>query len=238
MWEALAVMGLLMSFAAVTCATFLLFLVNARYRMPVYPVMALAGGWGIVEAARRSRKLPFTPRAALALIFLAAYAVARVDWAGFTPNVSRWHDERRRAWVAAGARDAGIADLRQWLARHPEDAAGHYNLGILLFEAGQSEAAEEAFMAAVRLDPAFSPAWYNLGLARLERGDASGAVVALERRVAASPEDAEAWHALARARRLRGDAAGFRQHLVAQQHPVLAVDRHEELGPHHVEHHL
>lgn len=206
--DATSVMLLLTLFAGVTCTTFLLFIVNARYRMPVYPALALAGGWGMVEFVRSVRFKTVGHRTLMGVAFLAIYLFARTDWADFKPNVSRWHDERRRAWTAAGMMDAGIADMRRWVAVHPEDAAGHYNLGILLYETGRADEAEQAFLRAVQADPAFTPAWYNLGLARLRRGDAAGAAEALERRVTAAPEDGDAWYALAQARRLTGDTSG------------------------------
>ena len=206
--DATAVMTLLAAFALVTCATFLLFFVNARYRMPVYPVLALAGGGGLVELIRLARLVVPRRRVFLGGLFLLIYGLCRVDGAGFTPNRSRWHDERRRAWMAAGMARAGIADLQGWLQHHPDDAPGHYNLGILLFETGHPDAAEKAFAQAVAADPSFSPAWYNLGLARLARGDAQGAVEALTRRVAVAKDDENAWYALARARRVLNDVSG------------------------------
>jgi len=206
--ESAALMALLGVFAAVTCATFLLFIVNARYRMPVYPALSLGGAWGIVELVRLGRVAGTRRRVLLAGLFLGIYLLTRVDWVGFSPNSSRWHDERRRAWLASGMASAGIADLARWLKNHPNDVAGFYNLGILLFETGQVEQAEQAFTRAVEVDADFSPAWYNLGLARLARGDGRGAVEALERRVTVEKEDGDAWYALARARRLLNDVAG------------------------------
>lgn len=56
---------------------------------------------------------------------------------------------------------------------HPERAVAHFNYGTALYEAGEREAAREAFLRAIRLSTDFSlsaDAFYNLGVMQYEMG--------------------------------------------------------------------
>lgn len=67
----------------------------------------------------------------------------------------------------AGRLDEAIKHYREALAFAPYDtyaANVHFNLGIILYRAGQPAEAEKEYREAVRADPDFYPAHYNLGL--------------------------------------------------------------------------
>ncbi len=73
---------------------------------------------------------------------------------------------------------------------------GYYNLGRLHQLQGRTEAAEEAYQRALRLDGTLAPAWNNLGLLHLERGDLQGAVAVFRRALQLSPGFVEGWNNL------------------------------------------
>lgn len=69
-------------------------------------------------------------------------------------------------------------------------ARATYDRGVHAMAAGDRKAAEAAWREAIRLDPAWQPAWYNLGtlLATMPQ-ERDAALMALERAVALDPND-------------------------------------------------
>lgn len=64
--------------------------------------------------------------------------------------------------------DSGrIAELEQKLAEKPDDIASLLELGVLQFDAGDLERAEELWTRVTELDPRNPSAWFNLGFLHL-----------------------------------------------------------------------
>ena len=71
----------------------------------------------------------------------------------------------------------------------PEIAAIHFELGLLLADMGDSEAALRALSRVVELEPQHSQAWRALGDALVQTGDAEGAARAYSQQFASSVTD-------------------------------------------------
>lgn len=98
-----------------------------------------------------------------------------------------------------GALDAAIADAQALVAAHPaRGAAGWFNLGYLLQEAGRLDEAEAALRRAVALDERLDRAWYGLGLVLIGQGRHDEAVQALKRNTELQPMSPYGWYQLAR----------------------------------------
>lgn len=137
--------GLLLSFAAVQAAALLPFFVNARFRQPLLPLLALFAAAGAAELGRRLRGGGVGAAAAPLLVLLVAGAVVNVDWLGVT-------DPRRNA---EDAYNEALIHLRGYEGR-PLDAG----------------AAEAALQRALALDPDFADAQERAGALRLSRAQA------------------------------------------------------------------
>src|SRR5579884_2102879 len=76
-------------------------------------------------------------------------------------------------FASQGRIDEALPHLARWAAVQPQSVEAHYNLGQALRDLRQQEPAAAAFRAALRLNPAFAPAWNNLGntLRDLDRPD-------------------------------------------------------------------
>lgn len=96
----------------------------------------------------------------------------------------------------AGDLDRAIARLGQAIRLAPKNAELRNTLGVLLAEAGRSEAAVSAWQLAIQLQPGCADAWFNLGRHQDARGQAQAAIASLEAAVAARPGWAAAHHAL------------------------------------------
>ncbi len=99
-----------------------------------------------------------------------------------------WHGQRKEFADAERY-------LEQAVAIEP-DAHSWFNLGYARDQLGRTEAAIEAFNAALRLKPRLDQAWYGLGLAEAKRGDHAAAVRALEQAALLEPRNPHVWHAL------------------------------------------
>lgn len=90
-----------------------------------------------------------------------------------------------------------VDSLRQLTAAWPRQAAGWFNLGYVLQQAGRHEEAGPAFERAVALDPRLDRAWYGLALVRIHQQRWQEAAEALERNTALQPLGPYGWYRLA-----------------------------------------
>jgi Flp pilus assembly protein TadD len=85
------------------------------------------------------------------------------------------------------------------VVNRPEDASGHYLLGLSAWKTGDHEGAERALRRAAELDGASVKVRTNLARVLLEQGRAQEAVVHLEQAVDLAPESHEVWRVLGNA---------------------------------------
>ena len=90
-----------------------------------------------------------------------------------------------------------IASLRQLTAAWPQQAAGWFNLGYVLQQAGRHDEAGPAFERAVALDSRLDRAWYGLALVRMAQRRFEEAAEALQRNTALQPLGPYGWYRLA-----------------------------------------
>jgi tetratricopeptide (TPR) repeat protein len=163
------------------------------------PFMLMFGGYGVKTIAEPLVAKQWRKGLGLAAVFLILFALAHIEIIPFEPDLARWHDERRQAWTATDRLEAGVADVRRWLDRHPDDPYGHYNQGVMLFDLGRYDEALDRFNTALTLKPDYDVVYYNKALALFELGRYDDSVRAFEDRLQVAPEDAEAWYGLSRA---------------------------------------
>jgi tetratricopeptide (TPR) repeat protein len=87
---------------------------------------------------------------------------------------------------------AAAAEYKEAIRLNPDDAGGHYNLGVALLEQGQNAAAAVEFKEAVRLNPDDAETHSNLGVALAEQGQNAAAVAEYKDAVRLNPDDANA----------------------------------------------
>src|SRR5262249_28980647 len=95
----------------------------------------------------------------------------------------------------------------------PGHAAAHVNLGRLLHEAGEIDAAERHYRSALAAQPADATAAFNLGVALEDVGGADQAITAYEQVVASDPGYADAYYNLGRLCESLGRRAEAIRHL-------------------------
>jgi tetratricopeptide (TPR) repeat protein len=81
---------------------------------------------------------------------------------------------------------------RGFLAREPQHAGAHANLGAVLARLGRYEEALASYETALGLNPGLTPIFYNLGLAHYRAGQYARAAEALTRFLSFAPDSAPA----------------------------------------------
>jgi tetratricopeptide (TPR) repeat protein len=117
--------------------------------------------------------------------------------------------------------DAGIAEYRRVQMYNADRAEGQANLGQLEARLGNAEAATTAYETAIRINPAFVPAYVNLADLQAHQGREAEAEKTLRRALAIEPANAAAHHALGlsliRSKRLKEALPEFRRASQLQQ---------------------
>ena len=159
---------------------------------------------------------------------LATFEDMRVRWPG-DAYVLASHAALR---AETGAVVAAIADLRVLVARHPDAAAGWFNLGFLLEQEAELAEAQSAFSLAVDLNPQLDRAWYGLGLALIRLGRHAEAIAAFKRNTELQPMSPYGWYQMARAHmdlQQPEEAARILRHLRGFE-PKVAAQLERETG--------
>jgi tetratricopeptide (TPR) repeat protein len=112
------------------------------------------------------------------------------------------------------------------IAREPEDATLHFNLGNVLREEGRAAEAAAAFARAATLDPEMAEAWFNLGCLAEAKGRLGEAARRYRDALAIEPDFADALFNLAR---LETERESFADALPLWQR-YLALDRDSRWG--------
>jgi len=182
-------------FTVIYMAGVVIFFVNARFRMPVVPLLILFGSVFILRTAPRLRRRPF-PR--LAVVLLAAAAL--VTWwpLGVTADDPAFgHFSLGNAHLEQGSLPEARAAFTRALEERPGYPQAHLNIGITWFRAGNLAAAAAAFGEELRFHPDSEKAMYNLGVVSRDTGNDADAIRWLRRALAVKPWFGEARTTLA-----------------------------------------
>jgi tetratricopeptide (TPR) repeat protein len=108
-----------------------------------------------------------------------------------------------------------MADLRRVLEADPQNAYAFFFLGVAFFEIGELEAARDAYVACLKLAPAYLGARVALSHVLRTLGDAQAALREGMTALSQAPGDPDALHAVGLAYHARGDAVSARKYLEA-----------------------
>jgi tetratricopeptide (TPR) repeat protein len=202
-WRRSSMARLLALFVFLYIASFVLFFVADRYRLPVVPLLLLFGshallwGWQKLRAREERRLLP----AGAALALLALFV--NVDWyrtaTPATRALDHWSAGNR--YKEMGRLPEALTQYRRALSLDPANADVWTNLGAVHFYAGRLTEAVGSFRRSLRLVPGDSGVYYNLALCELRLGRPGRARRLLERAVQLDPAHARARAELARLRK-------------------------------------
>ena len=107
--------------------------------------------------------------------------------------------------LRSGRLEAAAHCFRSYLARHPDDATNHNNLGVTLQRLGDAARALECYETAARLAPGNADARYNVGVIHHLQGHIGRAEHAYRRALRAEPTHPEANREYGMLRLCQGD---------------------------------
>ncbi len=142
-----------------------LFFVNSRYRVPMWPAMAILAAGGLLSLGEtlRRRSLPDT---AIALaIALGMVAISTVNWLRVEPpSFARDFFYRSLANMEKGRLEAARADARASVAIDSVAPAARFHLGNVELALGDDDVAYRHFLVASYLSPPEPRIFNNLGI--------------------------------------------------------------------------
>jgi Tfp pilus assembly protein PilF len=169
----------------------LVFFVNGRIRLPVYPVLALFGGLAVdrVIAVLRERD----GRSVLSIVLPAAAAMLVVMVPSRIPQ--SWDQEYiRLGQIAFDKRNAsGAQKYFELSLEQRKTVQGLTNLGNAYAAQGRAGQAENCYAEALRLDASWPLLHFNLGNLLYQQGRRDQAEVCWKRAVELQPGLAPAW---------------------------------------------
>lgn len=210
-----------------------MFFMNARFRLPVTPVLMIFSAYTLayITVAVRSRASGLLP--ALALVVLC-FAVVDYDFVKF--RGVRAFDEAAtyyslgEAYLESGKKAAAFDAFesahrinQRYPTRAYESLAGgvDYQLGLLYYERDLVSRSVEAFERVRPNDPAYVPSRRALAELHMRRGQAQAAITALSQILRVAPGDADALLGLAAIYKQAGDETAMAAHIdmLRRAHP-------------------
>lgn len=206
---------LLLLFLASYSAGIVLFFVNARYRVPLLPLVFLYAALAVVELIRRWREDPTAGRPRrlaiplLALLFLGLFCNANLFEVRDPNLLGTLHFNLGNHHLSK--KDFGLAEASygEALRLNPGMVDAHNNLGNICLRREAFGEAADHFTAAARLSPQNPAVHYQLGETLSRLGRLPEAAASLERALQLDPRMWQAAYQLgnAEARRENGPAA-------------------------------
>lgn len=171
-------------------ASFLPFLVAARFRVPLMPFLLLFGAYGVFHVCRSFHGRLWRQAVGWSLAWAGCFALASHSWVEYRPSLTWWHYDRGIAYGNAGKLDRAIGEYTLAIQCDPTHVEIHYELARALARQQRLEEAVEEYGETLKLNPEMVAAYNNLGivLARLNRLDEAAA--ALQQAIRRDPRDA------------------------------------------------
>lgn len=146
--------------------TIILFLVTARHRLVLIPILMILTAGGIVYLKQNFKKLKQSEIVISALILLAALVVFNQTYYDETNQGGTFQIHFNNALQYERMNDYQKAEAEYLLAyqEFPNSPTLLNNLGFVQYKLGRTNPAEQNFRQAIQLKPDYSAAYNNLGL--------------------------------------------------------------------------
>ncbi len=150
-------------------ASFILFFVNARYRIPIIPILIIFAAYGIFRLFREKDNKRFI---LLLILFFCSFFVFNANFYRITdPNPYLTEFQVAETYLSKKQYDRALRTIETSIRHDPLFAESHNLRGLILKSVGKIRKAEEEFLTAIDLDSHFAEPYINLGNLFIHRGD-------------------------------------------------------------------
>ena len=179
---------ILLLYAGIYSAGNVAFFICDRYRYPVWPVMAVLAGGGLLAGLEMLRQRRW--RGLLGVLASAGLmaAVSLPNWFGVRlPNFAQDFYFRSCAWYEKGGLTEALKDINRSVELDPYHGGAQQHRGNVLFALNRLEEASHAYQQALTLIPGDSGVWNNLGATLEAQGNTNAALRAYRRATECQP---------------------------------------------------
>lgn len=164
----------ILSFFIVYSGTIIVFFVNSRFRIPLWPGMAILSGGGVLYLLHSLRnKRPLILPLSFSILFSA---LSLINWFDIPPdNTENDLFARSRAYLERGHPERALPDIDQCLEKYPGNPRYHFLKGNILQQMGEYPLAISFYLRAIQLSPNDPSFHNNLGVAFEHAGDTESA---------------------------------------------------------------
>jgi tetratricopeptide (TPR) repeat protein len=203
-WSRRRELWLLYAWLVVTALAVAVFVVFARYRMPLVPVLMMFAGAGLVHGAVALRRRRFRPLAAAAVALTIGALVC--NWPVHHPRrpSATSYTNHGAALAAQGRYEEDLIEINKALALDPYFVDAHLAAGNTLVQLGRFDEAIKHYDEARTGDAEYGGAYRGLGNALLGLGRFDQAEDQFRQALARDPTDHPAMNGLATALARRG----------------------------------
>jgi Tfp pilus assembly protein PilF len=174
------------------------FFICDRYRYPVWPVMAVFGGGGLLAGLGMIRHRQPRQVAGLVAGMALMAALSLPNWFGAKlPSYARDFLFRSFAWYEKGHFLEALNDVNRSVELDAKDATALHHRGNVLFALNRFEEAREAYAQTLIISPGEAGAWNNFGEALDALGRTEEALQAFRRATECQPPSKNAFRGLA-----------------------------------------
>jgi Flp pilus assembly protein TadD len=197
-WGQRDTLFILLVYAGIYSAGNVAFFICDRYRYPVWPVVAVIAGGGLLACLEMVRRCRLRQTLWLAAIMVLLAALSLHNWFGAKlPSFARDYLFRSIAWYEKGHFEEALNDIDRSVALDPSDTAAVHHRGNVLLALNRFNEASVAYQQALKLTPEEATAWNDLGVALDELGRTDEALVAFRRATQCQPPSKNAFLGLA-----------------------------------------
>ncbi len=183
----------IVAFLTLHAAGLVLFFVTSRYRIPMWPGMAVLAAGGLLAFAEAVRRRSWPDLAVAGLTAAGVAAVSLVNWLQVEPGgFARDHFYRSLAFMEKGRLEEAHADALASVGLDPTEPAARFQLGNTALALGDDDLAYRHYRVAQSLSPAEPRIANNLGVVIEGRGRPDVAYGYYLRALALAPDYAPA----------------------------------------------
>jgi cytochrome c-type biogenesis protein CcmH/NrfG len=174
------------SFFILFSGTVVLFFVNSRFRIPLWPGMAVVAGGGAVYLwnSIRTGNIPKGPVVFSAILL----PLSLINWFGIPPDpIENDLSMRATAYYDLGRYEDALADVEQCLEIAQNNPGYYFSHGNILMALGNNEAAIQSYLQAIGLNASDPMFHNNLGIAFENSGNFKNAEMAYRKALELRP---------------------------------------------------